>query len=225
MGERFEYEGSTVTVYQPDGGSVDVVYIISHGDKDEAAEKVCALGAAVVVIQCRDWFGDLSPWPAPGVYNDAGDFSGSAPAFLARLRGGVMPMAEARLAVRPMRRCLAGYSMAGLFALWAAYNAPEFELFCCASGAVWYEGWLDFMQAGRPLSPSPRFYLSVGNREKKTRNVRMSRVVKNTELSAQILSGQGYPLKYELNEGGHFSDPTGRLVKGIKWLLEEGRPD
>jgi len=41
-------------------------------------------------------------------------------------------------------------------------------------------------------------------------------VVENTRLSADILAAQGYETVFELNEGGHFNDPAGRLAKGIE---------
>lgn len=222
MTQSFEQGGCLFTVHEPQGGSESLVYIITNKPMDEVTGRLSDAGIASVTVQCRSWYGDLSPWPAQQVYNDAEPFAGGAAEFLAALRA-VIPIAEAHLGRRPGHRCIAGYSMAGLFALWAAYSASEFTHICSASGAVWYEGWLDYVEANRPASQiAPRFYLSVGNREKKTRNVRMAKVVENTRLTAEILQRQGYDAMFELNEGGHFSDPAGRLTKGILTVLGHG---
>lgn len=221
MAHSFEQDGCLFTVHESQGGSEKLVYIIANKSMEEVAERLADAGVASVTVQCRSWYGDLSPWPAQQVYNDAEPFTGGAAEFLATLRAAI-PVAEAYLSCRPVHRCIAGYSMAGLFALWVAYNAPEFTHICSASGAVWYEGWLDYVDKNRPISSAPpRFYLSVGNREKKTRNVRMAKVVVNTQQTAEMLQRQGYEAVFELNEGGHFSDPAGRLIKGIMTVFAD----
>ncbi len=209
-----ELEGCPVTLQTAGDGS-SLVYIISSKPMEEVQQRLASGGISSAAVQCRGWYGDLSPWPAPQVYNDAEPFTGGAGEFLAALER-IIPEVEARLPGPVLRRCIAGYSMAGLFALWAGYNSSSFSHVCSASGAVWFEGWLEYMEANRPADPRARFYLSVGSRERKTRNVRMAKVVENTRLSADILAAQGHETVFELNEGGHFNDPGGRLAKGIE---------
>jgi hypothetical protein len=33
---------------------------------------------------------------------------------------------------------------------------------------------------------------------------------------------KGVPTVFEMNPGGHFQDPEGRMAKGIRWMLTHG---
>ncbi|MBQ6125309.1 MAG: hypothetical protein IJL13_07895, partial [Spirochaetales bacterium] len=67
-------------------------------------------------------------------------------------------------------------------------------------------------------SPS-KVYLSLGDREAKTRNPVMSTVQDNTEKMAELLKKRGADVSYELNPGNHFQDPELRMAKGIFGIL------
>ena len=76
-------------------------------------------------LPVADWNRDLSPWAAPAVFGDE-DFSGGGAATLARL--------ETQLDNQPAY--LAGYSLAGLFALWAMCECPLIRGAACCSGST-----------------------------------------------------------------------------------------
>ena len=56
------------------------------------------------------------------------------------------------------RRFLCGYSLAGLFALWAVYQTDFFAGTAAVSPSVWYPGWLGYAEEHRALTPA--VYLS-----------------------------------------------------------------
>ena len=46
--------------------------------------------------------------------------------------------------------------------------------------------------------------------------------LRNARARAErILREKGAETTFELNPGGHFSDPVGRLAKGIRWILQQ----
>ena len=75
----------------------------------------------LIAADGADWDRDLSPWPAEGVFRGQ-TFAGGAEAYRIRLMGELIPAAEEKLPVRPKKRFLAGYSLAGLFSLWTAFR-------------------------------------------------------------------------------------------------------
>ena len=72
---------------------------------------------SLLAISGVNWNRDLSPWPAPNVFPQEQAFSGGSRAFLSVLSERLLPEAERRLPMSPVWRGIAGYSLAGLFAL------------------------------------------------------------------------------------------------------------
>lgn len=166
-----------------------------------------------------DWDRDLSPWPAEGVFRGQ-SFTGGAEDYLNRFTGELIPALEGKLPCMPRRRILAGYSLAGLFSLWAAYRCDRFDAVASVSGSLWYDGFLDFMRENA-LSPSVKaVYLSLGDREKNAKNPRMARVEDATREAAALLRERtGLPVPFELNPGGHFRDVPERIAKALLYLI------
>ena len=122
--------------------------------------------------------------------------------------------------VGPRRRILAGYSLAGLFSLWAGYRCGLFDGIASVSGSLWYDGFGAFMRENA-LSPSVKgIYLSLGDREKNAKNPRMAKVEEATGEAARLLRERtGLPVPFELNPGGHFRDVPERIAKALLYLL------
>ena len=138
--------------------------------------------------------------------------------YLKHLTGEILPAAEAELGFSPAHRGVVGYSLGGLFALYAYYESACFDLAASVSGSMWYDGWLDYMRSHTPPVPG-RVHLSVGDREKKSRNERMKTVEDATREAAEILKSEGVETAFVLNPGNHFQDPSARQQKALNWLL------
>ncbi len=196
-----------------------VIYI--HGDISSARELHYRAGGGFTlgVIGNIDWNRDLSPWSAEKVFKDGEAFSGGGGEYLKRLAGRLIPEAEAGLGFAPVERGIAGYSLAGLFALYAFLNSELFRLAGSVSGSLWYDGWLDYVnKAATRTEKKGKVYLSVGDGEGHARNRRMKSVVENTRLTQAALCGAGMETLFELNRGGHFEDEQGRLERCLTWL-------
>jgi hypothetical protein len=64
-----------------------------------------------------------------------------------------------------------------------------------------------------------RLYLSLGDKEAKTRNQYMKVVQENTEGIADHLREAGIDVTFEMNPGNHFRDAALRSAKGILAIL------
>ena len=112
---------------------------------------------------------------------------------------------------------LCGYSLAGLFALWAACETNVFSGVAAVSPSVWYPGWLDFAQTHQ--IKTPKVYLSLGEKEPKTRNPVMRLVGDAIRAEHELLKEAGIRTTLEWNPGNHFVDSDLRTAKGMAWLL------
>lgn len=173
----------------------------------------------LVAIGGVDWNKELSPWPAPKAFRGGEDFGGGGPDYLREVTEELIPAVEHRLPAPPAYRVAAGYSLAGLWALYAGYQSESFARIVCASASLWYDGFLEFLRTGRPVVLPERVYFSVGDKEKITRNQRLAAVEDATRTAAGFLASQGVDTTFELNPGGHFVDAEKRLARGIEWVV------
>ncbi|MBR5981008.1 MAG: alpha/beta hydrolase, partial [Firmicutes bacterium] len=146
-------------------------------------------------------------------------FTGEAPELLPILTDEIVPQVERLLDAPPAWRCLAGYSMAGLFAVWAAHRTDLFTRILSASGSMWYPGWLEYVREHAFARPVEGVYLSVGEQESTSRNAVLQTVGERTRAVATLLAERGVNTKFELNPGNHFKEPDLRMAKGFAWLL------
>ncbi|MCR4775991.1 MAG: hypothetical protein K5869_06400 [Saccharofermentans sp.] len=63
--------------------------------------------------------------------------------------------------------------------------------------------------------------MSLGDRESKTKNKAMAAVEDNTKAIAEHYKTVVKDVLFEMNQGGHFSEPALRTAKGIAYLLRE----
>lgn len=157
-----------------------------------------------------DWNTELSPWPAPPVYGKE-PFSGRAEHTLETIRK------EADSFFQNRTILIGGYSLAGFFALWAAYQTDLFTGVAAVSPSLWYPGWIPYAEAN-PIR-AKAVYLSLGDREEKTKHPVLSVVGDGVRRQEELLKKSGVLTTLEWNPGGHFQDPVQRTVKGFLWLL------
>ena len=181
-----------------------------------------AIGRAanVVTMPIRDWGDSLTPWPAAGLYRGEPDFGGRAPETLAELCDLAIPEIERREGLRPTSRAICGYSLAGLFALFALIHGDMFSACACLSGSVWYEGWVDRLRTSETDLAGRFAYLSVGTKEKRAARPILQAVQDNMEDCARILEAHGCTVRYQTGPGGHLQFVSERFDAGLRTLDE-----
>ena len=164
-------------------------------------------------VKVNDWNKDLSPWPAPAVFGNE-DFGEGAAETLAFLLNNVVPAGKAPGA----KTFLGGYSLAGLFALWAGFQTDRFDGIAAASPSIWFPGFVEYMR-GNKMRPRA-VYLSLGDREERTRNPVMSQVGNAIRQGCDVLQAAGVECVLEWNKGNHFKDADLRTAKAFAWLMK-----
>lgn len=179
-------------------------------------DKLCpGMEFSMLAVEIMDWGAELTPWSAENIPGRTG-FSGGAEPFLRELEMRILPEFEQKAGI-PRKMILAGYSLAGLFALWTAYRSSRFDAAAAVSPSVWYPGWLEFAQGGKPMANA--VYLSLGEKEEKTRHPLMSQVGQAIREQYALLQQAGIPCALEWNPGNHFQNVERRMAAGIAWTL------
>ena len=117
---------------------------------------------------------------------------------------------------------IAGYSLAGLFALYAAYRCAAFDRIASISGSLWFPDFMEYALSHEMPKRPEKLYLSLGDREACTKNSLLKTVQTNTETLAGHYRDLGCAVTWELNPGNHFRDAALRSAKGIRSILEQG---
>ncbi len=166
----------------------------------------------LIALRVSDWNKDLSPWEAPAVFGKEG-FGGCAAETLATITG-ICGESEDKY-------CIGGYSLAGLFALWAAYRSNLFSGVAAASPSMWFPGFTELMREQKVKCRN--IYLSLGDREEKTRNPVMAEVGNRIREAQEILKEQNVKCILEWNEGNHFKDADLRTARAFSWVIKQLR--
>lgn len=172
-------------------------------------------------VPVANWNDALSPWEAPAVRGKQG-FGGKVADTLRFLTEQVIPTLKWQLDLpENVKIILGGYSLAGLFALWASTQTDLFYGVAAASPSVWFPGWMEFEQQC-PIQ-AQRVYLSLGDKEEHTKNTVMAAVGDNIRALHSRLAECGADCTLEWNSGGHFKDADLRTAKAFRWVMEESR--
>jgi predicted alpha/beta superfamily hydrolase len=158
----------------------------------------------------ENWNDDLSPWEASAVFGKQG-FGGKAKDTLAAI------LSEIQTDHTPCY--LGGYSLAGLFSLWAGCQTDAFAGIAAASPSLWYPRFLDYLEANS--MKADKVYLSLGDREEKTRNPVMATVGDCVRAASEHFQREGLHTTLEWNPGNHFKEPELRTAKAFAWLLQK----
>lgn len=163
----------------------------------------------LLAFEVSDWNRELSPWEAPAVFGKNG-FAGEAAKTLDEISGYCTDHSRSYY--------IGGYSLAGLFALWASYQSDVFAGVAAASPSMWFPGFEEYMKASQ--IKCPKVYLSLGDKEERTKNPVMSSVGSRIRSAEQLLRSQNVCCTLEWNPGNHFRDSDLRTAKAFAWLLQ-----
>ena len=210
--------GRECTLYTMDGAQALLLQPVDDHDSsllDSEVEIVRShtdVPFNLVAFRINEWMSELTPWPAPPAFGRQ-PFGDGAEETLRYLSDLLLPALAARFDVR--RTILGGYSLAGLFALWAGYNSSLYDGIAAASPSVWYPQWTEYI-ADKTMH-SQAVYLSLGDREARTKSPIMAQVGDAIRLQHDMLAAQGVATTLEWNPGGHFVDSDKRMARAFAW--------
>ena len=208
-------EFETVRFGDPKADTVLIQPVDSHdiaGIENEVSliAADCGKSFCLIAVKVDNWNTDLSPWKAPAGFckDDFGEGAGETLAEILKL-----------CADEGKTYFIGGYSLAGLFALWAAYRTDVFKGVAAASPSMWFPGFTEYMKAHEIRTGA--VYLSLGDKEEKARNPVMAAVGGRIREAHALLLERGVKCVLEWNEGNHFKDADVRTAKAFSWVLKD----
>ena len=187
---------------------------------DAEAGRIAELSSVPFVlatIELEDWMIDLMPWSDSNVSKDpeAGKHGQDTLEYVL-----LSLIPELKKRYGPLPIILGGYSLGGLFALWASAQSDSFKAVAAASPSVWIKDWIPFAKKHAPMADT--VYLSLGDQEEHVKNQAIARVGDCLRTQYRLLQEQiganNCTLFWE--QGGHFNDNEGRLARAFAWCME-----
>lgn len=210
--------GNTLVSYDP------VVYLHSlKGNGSGVWEQCQSLHCppfTLISILTPNWNDSLTPWRCEGLFAEDKPFEGNAQQYLARFET-IVAQTEQHLGTTPQHRCIAGYSLAGLFATWTPFNTTLFDALASASGSLWYPDFSEYVSTNAFAKKPLCAYFSLGSKEAKTPSRLLRTVAQGTKSVVSSFQEKGVETFFESNPGNHFKEPDLRMAKGICWTLHQ----
>ena len=219
--KKLRISGKTIDLFACQQKGCPVVYLNTFQEEGEsvfrALQAACCPPLSLAAISGLDWGRDMTPWEIPPIFKGDTACSGGADEYLKILTEKIVPAAEQEIGSVSWRG-IAGYSLAGLFALYSLYRTDIFSRAASVSGSLWYPQFSDYVLSHRMKRVPDRLYLSLGDKESKTRNPYLKTVRKNTEELAEFYQRQNIETAFRLNAGNHAAHAAERTAAGILWL-------
>ena len=171
--QTFMISNKTVSVFTSFKPETPIIYLNTcSGEGQKIYEAAQAAGCppfTLVAISNLDWNHDMAPWDSPPAFKNADPCTGGADDYLRLLTEEIIPAAEKEIGGIPCWRGLAGYSLAGLFALYAIYQTDLFSRVGSMSGSLWFPGMKEYIFSHEPKRWPDCMYFSLEIRRAKPR--------------------------------------------------------
>lgn len=221
--EKFNIIDKEITLYKSsDINAPLIVFNTFEGDGEGVYKELQNMGCTsinLLVIGNIDWNHDMSPWYMPSIYSKEKSFSGGADEYLRLLIDEILPKAKDLIVGEPKFTGIAGYSLAGLFAVYAMYKTDVFDRVASMSGSLWFSNFIEYCKRNEYKRLPDKIYFSLGDKEANTRNPVLKTVQDKTIELSEYFKILGSEVIFELNPGNHFTDTILRSAKGIKAIL------
>ncbi len=220
----FTAAGKAITLYPAQRSGAPLIILNNFTGNasgvTKAMEQIGCADCNLASIGGLNWDADMTPWYCPPLSENDTPCTGGADTYLTLLLEEILPQILERLDGAPTFFGIAGYSLAGLFALYALYQTDRFARCASMSGSLWFPDFVAYAQTHTLKRMPDKLYLSLGDREDKTSNPVLKAVGQNTVTLAQYYRSLGIDTQYEQNPGNHYKDAALRSAKGIAALLE-----
>ena len=221
--EKFNIIDKEVTLYKSsDTNAPLIVFNTFEGDGEDVYKELQNMGCTsinLLVVGNIDWNHDMSPWYMSSIYSKEKSFSGGADEYLKLLIDEILPKAKELIEGEPKFIGISGYSLAGLFAVYAMYKTDVFDRVVSMSGSLWFSDFIEYCKRNDYKRLPDKIYFSLGDKEANTRNPVLKTVQDKTIELSEYFNSLGTEVIFELNPGNHFTDTILRSAKGIKAIL------
>ena len=219
--------GVKLYIYRSNVQNATTIYFLDGDQFEEAFNHWITNHRAAlnfVLIASNNRTADYTPWPLQASETMPIDFGGKAEEHLSFITTHVIPFCESEygFASSTEKRVMGGYSLGGLFSLYAAVNTDFFGTVLSCSSSLWYPGFLDYLKEHPFKAAHPKLYMSVGDQEGTTATNLTADQTSNTIALKDFYEPkfQAGDFNFTLEEGNHGNDISGRAWRAVEWVEE-----
>lgn len=221
--EKFQAGGKAATLYLSGKGKRPLIILNNYSGNGasvvEELKKLDSPDCNLLVVGDLKWDHDMTPWYCSPLSENDTPCTGGADEYLELLLHEIIPEAKKHIKGEPAYLGIAGYSLAGLFAVYAMYKTDAFARVASMSGSLWFPDFKEYCMAHEIKRNPDKLYFSLGDKEAKSWNKVLKTVQDNTEALAAYYKELGIDVTWELNPGNHFKDAARRSAKGIMAII------
>ena len=220
---KYSNFGKEITLYLSTKENSPLIILNNYaGDGKSVVDELKGFGADDFNLLCignLKWDHDMTPWYCSPLSENDTPCTGGADEYLDLLLNEIIPTAREHIKGEPVHLGIAGYSLAGLFAFYSMYKTDMFDRVASMSGSLWFPDFKEYCLTHEIKRKPDKMYLSLGDKEAKSKNKMLMTVQENTEALATYYKELGIDVTWELNPGNHFKDAAIRSAKGIMAII------
>ena len=222
--------GVKLYIYRSNVQNATTIYFLDGDQFEEAFNHWITNHRAAlnfVLIASNNRTADYTPWPLQASETMPMDFGGKAAEHLSFFATHVIPFCESEYGFSSSteKRVIGGYSLGGLFSLYAAVNNDLFGTVLSCSSSLWYPDFLDYLKEHPFKAAHSKLYMSVGDQEGTTATNLTAAQTSNTIALKDFYEPkfQAGDFKFTLEEGNHGNDIPGRVERAVEWVEENSK--
>lgn len=222
-------EGRKIQIFLPSGYDLSEKYSTVYINSDEKSTAFLlssfdfsTFPFITILIDSEDRLADYTPWPAPSLDTRFPDFSGKADLYLKWITDVLLPYISQNYSTKnsPNSRALVGYSLAGLFDLYALCKTEFFGTITALSPSVWYENFTEYFKEN--LLNTPKTVMIVGGEDEgKGKKNLLQYAGRDILLVKTIIESRSeIQLTFELDQYGHHQNVKQRYESVFDFLVK-----
>ena len=225
-----EIEGVKLYVYRSNVKDATTIYFLDGDQFEELFNhwiRKHQPALNFLLINAHNRTDDYTPWPLLASETLLMYFGGKAEEHLSFIKTCVVPFCESEygFASSAEKRVIGGYSLGGLFSLYAAVNTNLFGTALSCSSSLWFPDFLDYLKEHPFKAAHPKLYMSVGDQEGTTATNLTADQTLNTIALKDFYEPkiQAGDFQFALEVGNHGNYIRGRAWRAIEWVEENCR--
>lgn len=219
----FSISGKRVSVYPGSAPESPILFLNTFAEEgDKVYQELQNCGCpdfTLAAISGLAWDHDMTPWNIPPISKNDTPCTGGADEYLKLFTEEIVPRTEELVPGRILWRGIAGYSLAGLFAVYSLYQTALFSRAASMSGSLWFPGFPEYVFSHEMKKRPECLYFSLGDMECRTKNPYLKTIQENTEKIKHFYAQSGINTVLQFHPGSHYQNAVSRTAAGILWVL------
>lgn len=203
------------------GMAADAVTLLLFGPE---IPEIIVAGIGYPIRSYDDWGANRARDLTPTAMDETPG-SGGADKFLSFIRTELIPFVETEYRADSDDRAISGYSLGGLFVLYALFSQPRlFRRYAAGSPSVNWDGQFlvkfEAEYAARHRALPARLFISVGSLEENASALESTNSIKSVEAILRARNYEGFHHEFLVLDGEtHLSGVAPALVRGVKSMF------